>query len=90
MFAIIYSFSPVLGSTMKTIITSQAITIPKNVSVKVGKRVVIVKGPRGTLRRSFKDMKLDIVVRTTVYYFVFIIFVILHLHQNALEYSVLY
>merc|ERR1712035_263232 len=47
------------GCTMKTIITSQSITIPKQVQVKVAKRVVIVKGPRGTLRRSFKDMKLD-------------------------------
>merc|ERR1712071_586937 len=32
---------------------------PQGLQVKVGKRVVIVKGPRGTLRRSFKDMKLD-------------------------------
>ncbi|MPC81983.1 60S ribosomal protein L9 [Portunus trituberculatus] len=52
--------------TMKTIITSQSITIPKNVSVKVAKRVVIVKGPRGTLRRSFKDMKLDMKVSVSL------------------------
>lgn len=51
---------------MKTIITSQSLTIPKNVEVKVAKRVVTVKGPRGTLRRSFKDMKLDMKVREGV------------------------
>ncbi|KAG0723229.1 60S ribosomal protein L9 [Chionoecetes opilio] len=50
---------PSLSVTMKTIITSQSLSIPKNVSVAVGKRVVTVKGPRGKLRRSFKDMKLD-------------------------------
>ncbi|XP_071532365.1 large ribosomal subunit protein uL6 [Panulirus ornatus] len=44
---------------MKTIITSQSVTIPKNIQIKINKRVVFVKGPRGSLRRSFKDMKLD-------------------------------
>ncbi|XP_042210146.1 60S ribosomal protein L9-like [Homarus americanus] len=44
---------------MKTIITSQTVTIPKTIAVSVKKRVVTIRGPRGTLRRSFKDMKLD-------------------------------
>ncbi|XP_042236838.1 60S ribosomal protein L9-like [Homarus americanus] len=44
---------------MKTIITSQTVTIPKTISVSVKKRVVTIRGPRGTLRRYFKDMKLD-------------------------------
>ncbi|KAK8723141.1 hypothetical protein OTU49_011862 [Cherax quadricarinatus] len=44
---------------MKTIITSQSVTIPKTIQVSVKKRVVTVKGPRGTLRRSFRDMKVD-------------------------------
>ncbi|XP_066946379.1 large ribosomal subunit protein uL6 [Macrobrachium rosenbergii] len=44
---------------MKTIITSQTVDIPMAVDCRVKRRVVTVKGPRGMLTRSFKDMKID-------------------------------
>merc|ERR1712170_29310 len=46
--------------TMKTIQTNQKVTIPENVDVKVKARKVTVTGPRGTLRRSFKHLSVDI------------------------------
>merc|ERR1711911_223034 len=51
----------VLGkaSTMKTIITAQSVDIPKEVGCIIKRRNVMVKGPRGVLKRSFKDMKID-------------------------------
>lgn len=45
---------------MKTIHTSQVVTIPDNVTITVNNRKVCVKGPRGTLRRHFKHMSVDI------------------------------
>jgi len=45
---------------MKQINTSQLVKIPKNVTVSVKNRRVTVKGPRGTLRRAFKHLSLDI------------------------------
>merc|ERR1711915_88103 len=48
------------GTTiMKTIITTQAVDIPSGVECNVKRRIVTVKGPRGKLERSFKDMKID-------------------------------
>ncbi|XP_068249334.1 large ribosomal subunit protein uL6 [Palaemon carinicauda] len=50
---------------MKTIITSQTVDIPGGVGCQVKRRVVTVKGPRGVLKRSFKDMKIDMKAITT-------------------------
>ena len=45
---------------MKTILASREITIPENVEVKVKSRTVTVKGPRGTLSRTFKHLRLEL------------------------------
>ncbi|GFY48305.1 60S ribosomal protein L9 [Trichonephila inaurata madagascariensis] len=47
---------------MKTILSSQTVTIPKNVDAKVVSRVVTIKGPRGMLKRSFKHVQVDMQV----------------------------
>ncbi|KAK2176964.1 hypothetical protein NP493_629g01029 [Ridgeia piscesae] len=44
---------------MKTIKVNQVVTIPKNVTLTVKSRSVTVKGPRGTLRRNFRHMAVD-------------------------------
>ncbi|RWS28229.1 60S ribosomal protein L9-like protein [Leptotrombidium deliense] len=44
---------------MKTISANQAVKIPDNVTVTVKNRRVTVKGPRGTLTRSFHHTQLD-------------------------------
>merc|ERR1712223_746026 len=55
---------PVVGkhkiSRMKIINTNQSVTVPENVDVTVKSRVVTVKGPRGTLVKSFKHLAVDI------------------------------
>merc|ERR1711994_857353 len=55
---------PVVGkhkiSRMKIINTNQSVTVPENVDVSVKSRVVTVKGPRGTLVKSFKHLAVDI------------------------------
>ncbi|KAL4230931.1 60S ribosomal protein L9 [Mactra antiquata] len=45
---------------MKTLHTSQSVTVPDGVEAKVRSRKVIVKGPRGTLSRTFKHLAVDI------------------------------
>ncbi|TGZ73352.1 hypothetical protein CRM22_001574 [Opisthorchis felineus] len=45
---------------MKTIKSSLHITIPPGVTVNAIRRLVIVKGPRGTLKRSFTHLSVDI------------------------------
>jgi len=45
---------------MKTIHLEQSIKVPEGVSVSVHSRKVTVKGPRGTLRKSFQHMAVDI------------------------------
>jgi len=45
---------------MKTILTTQTVTIPPGVEVKVKARNVTVKGPRGTLSRNFRHLQVDI------------------------------
>merc|ERR1711893_540243 len=40
--------------------TNQSVTIPEDVDATVKSRVVTVKGPRGTLTKSFKHLALDI------------------------------
>lgn len=45
---------------MKTIVSNQEVTIPDGVKVSTKNSIVIVKGPRGTLKRSFAHAKLQI------------------------------
>merc|ERR1712077_166352 len=45
---------------MKVINTNQSVTVPDEVDVSVKSRVVTVKGPRGTLVKSFKHLAVDI------------------------------
>jgi len=45
---------------MKTINLNQIVKVPENVEVSVRSRKVTVKGPRGTLRRDFRHMSIDI------------------------------
>nr|CAG4645816.1 EOG090X0DNU [Lynceus sp. MCZ IZ 141354] len=44
---------------MKQILVSQSVKAPEGVTIKVKARRVTVKGPRGTLVRSFKHLALD-------------------------------
>lgn len=44
---------------MKTILASQTVKIPKEVSIKVKSRVVTVRGPRGSLKRDFRHVQVD-------------------------------
>jgi len=45
---------------MKVLNTNQQVTVPDGVDVSVKSRVVTVKGPRGTLNKSFKHLAVDI------------------------------
>ncbi|XP_065342181.1 large ribosomal subunit protein uL6 [Cloeon dipterum] len=45
---------------MKQININQTVKIPKDLTCSVKSRVVTVTGPRGTLKRSFKHLALDI------------------------------
>ncbi|XP_049848389.1 60S ribosomal protein L9-like [Schistocerca gregaria] len=45
---------------MKFIQSSRIVEIPDNVTATVSKRVVTIKGPRGTLTRSFRHIQVDI------------------------------
>ncbi|KAK2170578.1 hypothetical protein LSH36_2g16020 [Paralvinella palmiformis] len=45
---------------MKTIKANQLVPIPKGVDVKIKSRKVVIAGPRGTLRRNFHHMQVDI------------------------------
>ncbi|XP_045205469.1 60S ribosomal protein L9-like [Mercenaria mercenaria] len=45
---------------MKTLLTTQTIEVPDGVEVKVRSRKVMVKGPRGSLSRTFKHLAVDI------------------------------
>jgi large subunit ribosomal protein L9e len=44
---------------MKTILASETMEIPEEVTVKVSAKMVTVTGPRGTLTRNFKHLNLD-------------------------------
>jgi large subunit ribosomal protein L9e len=45
---------------MKVIQATETVDVPENVQVFVNSRVVTVKGPRGTLQRSFKHARVQI------------------------------
>ncbi|XP_057313196.1 60S ribosomal protein L9-like [Hydractinia symbiolongicarpus] len=45
---------------MKTILASQTVTIPDGVSIKMNGRSITVKGPRGTLHKSFSHLNLEL------------------------------
>ncbi|XP_065840754.1 large ribosomal subunit protein uL6-like [Oscarella lobularis] len=44
---------------MKTILASRTVSIPSEVQLTFKSRKVTVKGPRGTLQRSFKHVKME-------------------------------
>lgn len=45
---------------MKQIVSNQTVKIPEGITVSTKSRVITVKGSRGTLKRSFKHLALDI------------------------------
>ncbi|ODM90859.1 60S ribosomal protein L9 [Orchesella cincta] len=45
---------------MKQIVVNQSVKVPEGVSVTSKSRRVIVRGPRGVLRRAFRHMAIDI------------------------------
>ncbi|KAJ1692866.1 hypothetical protein LUZ63_009564 [Rhynchospora breviuscula] len=44
---------------MKTILASETMDVPEEVTLKVDAKIVTVEGPRGKLTRSFKHLNLD-------------------------------
>ena len=53
---------------MKILNTKQSVTIPDGVEASVKARVVTIKGPRGSLDRSFRHLAVDIFMpdKTTI------------------------
>ena len=50
---------------MKQISASDTIPIPKDCKVKIDRRIVIVEGPRGTLKKSFKHLSCELTLKPT-------------------------
>merc|ERR1712178_265020 len=48
------------AAAMKNLFSKSSLKIPEGVTVDVKARVVVVKGPRGTLTKSFKHMQVDL------------------------------
>ncbi|KAK9068359.1 hypothetical protein SSX86_012471 [Deinandra increscens subsp. villosa] len=49
---------------MKTILSSETMDIPEGVEITVKAKIIVVKGPRGTLTRNFKHLNLDFLLIT--------------------------
>merc|ERR1712048_432361 len=49
-----------INITMKTILASQTVTIPDNVTMKLNGRTVVIDGPRGQLKKSFNHLNLEL------------------------------
>eukprot|EP00178_Gracilaria_changii_P009954 TRINITY_DN2896_c0_g1_i5.p2 TRINITY_DN2896_c0_g1~~TRINITY_DN2896_c0_g1_i5.p2 ORF type:complete len:198 (+),score=40.42 TRINITY_DN2896_c0_g1_i5:29-595(+) len=45
---------------MKTINTTEFVTVPEGVTLTLDRRTVTVKGPRGELKRSFRHLQLEL------------------------------
>lgn len=45
---------------MRTINSNQCVKIPKDIKATVKSRIVTITGPRGSLKRNFKHLALDI------------------------------
>lgn len=48
---------------MRTINANQSVKIPDGIDVTVNKRVITVKGPRGSLEKNFKHLAVDIYLK---------------------------
>merc|ERR1712113_1006286 len=48
------------GRAMKVLLKANTLPIPEGITVDIKARVVTVKGSRGTLKRSFKHMPIDL------------------------------
>lgn len=46
---------------MKYLVKTEQVTVPKGVTVSVKARVVTCKGPRGTIHKDIKHLKVEIV-----------------------------